>query len=404
MDGDIWDKYYRLKQNPFVVKAVEKGGIVPLTTFYGRTLQIKKLKSHIETNERSLTLIVGDPGVGKTSFVNVVRQKDLTEYFTPRKEIDCQRDFDSSKFMINILDTIYETLDQMENKEKYQTVYDFIKRTGHFNNESGKQLSLQSHSYLKALLEKITKKVKESGFKGIILHFNNLENFVIDDDTKFKNFLMGIRDVLLLDNCHFVFVGNREASDCFNANQKVKTIVTDLMKLPPLSENDIKTIVKKRLEVFRIGDVKYLEPVTEDTIEFLYKLHSGNIREILTALDYAVKNADKIKSLGKQINESMTKTILKKVVEEDSKELTPRTYEVLKYMIKKGNATNSEITKELEIHAQNTSTYIKELLEAGFIGLEKKTGKMKIYVPKNKSLWYTIEPDKGTQYSLNSFG
>ena len=60
--------------------------------------------------------------------------------------------------------------------------------------------------------------------------------------------------------------------------------------------------------------------------------------------------------------------------------------------------------KELEIHAQNTSTYIKELLEAGFIGLEKKTGKMKIYVPKNKSLWYTIEPDKGTQYSLNSFG
>ncbi len=80
---DIWE-LYGVRSNPFSTAPIlVKGGIIPLECFIGRHEQIKQLGKIFGSKGGSQTLVYGDVGVGKTSFVNAVRHHAVEKgYFT----------------------------------------------------------------------------------------------------------------------------------------------------------------------------------------------------------------------------------------------------------------------------------------------------------------------------------
>ena len=101
---NIWE-LYGVKENPFATSPLlVKGGIIPLDSFVGRADEIKRLTKIIGSRGGSRTLVYGDVGVGKTTFVNVIRSHAYEKgFFTPFKEIAVQEDWSPMEFILNTL-------------------------------------------------------------------------------------------------------------------------------------------------------------------------------------------------------------------------------------------------------------------------------------------------------------
>ena len=73
--SDIWE-LYGLKENPFSTNPLlVLGGVIPITCFLGREKELERITKQFRSKGGSRTLIIGDFGVGKTSFVNFARYK-----------------------------------------------------------------------------------------------------------------------------------------------------------------------------------------------------------------------------------------------------------------------------------------------------------------------------------------
>src|SRR3989344_5268458 len=71
--GSVWAKY-GLRESPYSTSPIRILSILPIEkVFCGRTEDVKKLKRIITSKNSTRTLIIGDFGVGKTTFVNYVR-------------------------------------------------------------------------------------------------------------------------------------------------------------------------------------------------------------------------------------------------------------------------------------------------------------------------------------------
>ena len=80
---DVWE-LYGVHSDPFSTAPIlVKGGVIPLDCFVGRDEQIKQLGKIFGSRGGSRILISGDVGVGKTSFVNIVRRHAIDMGFFP---------------------------------------------------------------------------------------------------------------------------------------------------------------------------------------------------------------------------------------------------------------------------------------------------------------------------------
>ncbi len=121
---DIWE-LYGVRSNPFSTAPIlVKGGIIPLECFIGRQEQTKQLGKILGSKGGSRSLVFGDIGVGKTSFVNVVRAYAVAKgYFTPFKEIALQSDWTPDDFILNTFAGIFATLQLMKIKPVSDETY-----------------------------------------------------------------------------------------------------------------------------------------------------------------------------------------------------------------------------------------------------------------------------------------
>ncbi|MBI4162545.1 MAG: hypothetical protein HY513_02585 [Candidatus Aenigmarchaeota archaeon] len=102
--NNIWE-LYGVKQDPFTTSPIlAKGGTLPIGCFVGRLENVNRLGRIIGSKGGSRTLVYGDIGVGKTTFVNVVRAHSIEKgFFTPFKEIAIQGEWTSDDFVLNTL-------------------------------------------------------------------------------------------------------------------------------------------------------------------------------------------------------------------------------------------------------------------------------------------------------------
>ncbi len=391
-----WRKY-GLEDNPyFHAPLTIEGGSIPITSFVGRDKEKAKIKKIIALGSDVRCLVLGDPGVGKTSLVNFVRDQASKEgFFTPIKEIELNRLMSGNEFIILTISSIYEEIKRRgmdlgtDWKNKLEALYE-LTQYGELSHDIANITQLNRYK-LMDLFKNLVNTIVHPRFKAIILHFDNLDN--IDDTIGLADLIGDIRDFLLTKNVIFIFVGDKALQQIVNFKIRVGQIfLTTPIEVPPLLLTDINKVMKERIEKLSIPTLSIVSPHTEEAVEVLFRLHQGNLREILNSLTSCVRSLP-ASNTPIIITEDILKDVLfNKVNELYVSKLTPVEKDILLKMISAPYITPTELAKETGKSIQNISSkYIPYFINLGAVRLKNVDGRNKFYEITPQIKWWKLQ-------------
>jgi len=388
---------YNLKCTPyFITPLTIDEGIIDLSNFVGRDLEREKLKAIIGQGAVRC-LVVGDPGVGKTSLVNFVRERaSKDQYFTPQKEIEINRLVSCNEFIILTLSAVYEEVIRKgiklshELTDDLEALYSLTQLVEFSNNQTS--ISHLNYNKLLSLYKKTIKEIINPRFKGIILHYDNFDNVKNPEDIyklfgEIRDLLYSSQDVI------FFFVGNRFLPRLVSLQPRVRQVfLMPALEVSALTLEDTKKILEKRINNLKIGESKPVSPHTNKAIEVLFKLHNGNLREILNSLSNCVLELPPTNS-PIQIDDFLVRDLLFKKVESlYLSKLTEVEKKILFSVIDKGLVTPSEIADLNKISRQNISSkYLPKLEKIGTIEFRGKEGRNVFYEINEAIKWWKLK-------------
>lgn len=411
---DIWE-LYGVKENPFSTSPLlVVGGSIPIDSFVGRGEFIKRLGKIVGSRGGSRMFIYGDIGVGKTSFVNVVRSSAYEKgFFTHFKEITTQDKWSADEFILNTLSAIYSTLKLLKEKPvdneiylKLESLFEIGKKTisagvsvAGFGGNYGEERTTDTLSSfsLQNFFAEIIENINKNTGKETIIHYNNLE---LVTEKKIRYLFENLRDFFQTKGVHFIFIGNLTAYSILQSVPRFSSILNDTpIHIEPLSFEEVKEIIKKRFESLRIDKAyNIIIPYGEDCLKAVYDLMGGNIRDILNSLQTAVFYATEESPII--LDRNKLARVLKEILEKRYlNHLTPKPREVLNEIIKHEEVTNKALSDKLKIPRSNISSYIKDLESSGCVYLRRKNGKDKFWKADPKIKWSLLK--ENAQQTLN---
>jgi len=407
----IWE-LYGLKANPFsTAPLLLEGGSISLDTFVGRLKELKRISTLFKVGN-SRIVVSGEMGVGKTTFVNYARRTAIRElnFFTPIREIDVQPEWNSDDLIMNTLAMIYITIERKPNikisetiKKKLAYLFNMLEiseTSGSFNIMGtgfgvGKTTTTTrpriTTTFLRDLFDKVIKELKEQGYKKVVLHYNNLENL---EQQRLINLFSRIRDFLQNEDVHFIFVGDVTVPSSLEKIPKVSSIFSDSpILLQSFRLEEIKAILGKRIGSLKIEGMRVQMPYEESAIRELNSLYKGNIRAILNSLSTAIMELINI-TKGKPLvlTAERLRVILKNVLKERYlSKMSPIDLQVLKVILKQGEATNKSLANRLNKRPQNISKNLSKLQKLNAIYEKKKVGAEKYFWVTPQIEWLKFE-------------
>jgi len=291
------------------------GGNIPIDSFVGRREELKRLYDQFESRVGTRTIVIGDTGVGKTSFVNYALYSIKDKYFIP-KPINVLGEWKSEDFLINTLVVIANEIKKEGNEGIDDDILKKLESVTELNRvnmeshgiqlpfalgglNSGKGTSNPEntpYTSLEELFKLIITQIFTKQDKETIIVYDNLENllnYVNPKEylAKIKQIFNDIRDTFQeIPNAHFVLIGNSDIDDVIQQEEmhRVYTTFTEPIYLKPMKLNEISEILKNRLEFLKPGEGMQ-KPYDDEVLATLYDVYDGNIRDILKRLDTAVR-------------------------------------------------------------------------------------------------------------------
>ncbi|NQU78385.1 hypothetical protein HQ545_01315 [Candidatus Woesearchaeota archaeon] len=392
--SSIWVKY-GLKETPFSTAPLRLFGTLPIEkVFADREDDLKVLGKRINSANSTRSIIVGEPGVGKTSFGNYLRwllcikKKTDKKYITPPIEIKLQNDWNAKQFLRSTLAAIYngsKIFDWDEKGIKIKAMAELksllkaskqksgggnIQVLGSGGGVSyGESLSLPQDiaiEVLEDLFLKIFRELREQNL-SLILQYNNIENM---DAESLSNLLKSVRDFIQIDGLHTLFSGSAESISAFEIHPQVRSVFSDPIVLEPLSAEQVISVLEKRCEALKVTDGNYIRPFKNESVIFLHKMLNGNIRFIFKLLD------DVTTRMQSAAPCKITVEDIQYYGSQKSKEyvanLTPNEKKVLFALFDKGELSLTELSDETKIAQSNLSTNeIKSLKAKGYVATYK---------------------------------
>ena len=333
----VWSKY-GLRESPFTTIPTRLLGILPIGKETERLIKI------LISSNTTRTVVLGDFGVGKTTFVNYVkwrlclRNKSKSEFVTTPVEIKIQPQWDAEKFLLSTLSSVYNasiifkwedegiTLQSLKKIEEYVTigtqrgVQGTVGVFGGGYSETKSVPSTISPEVYESLLNSLCLELRERG-KQLIISYDNMENIKRDE---LADFFRTIKDYIQIEGLHTIFIGPPTCLSALEKYPQVHTVFTQPIILESLTEENVLDVLRKRCEALKFQQGNYIPPYDDSTVRKTYQ-KLNNIRftfKILEDTTFATESQAPCKITMNEIiavQEKEKKEILSKLSNQESK-------------------------------------------------------------------------------------
>ncbi len=384
---NMWAKY-GLRDSPYTTKALSLAGTLDINKlFYGREEELDSIGKRVFSTNNSKTAILGEVGVGKTTFANylrwlLARKKKIIEskFLTTVEEIKIQENWDMPKFLRETLFSIYNSSKIFKWEEEgiklnmlrtigenlgsyYQKIIEFKEDSVKF--EKGKNIinSDIPSELLQNWFSELCREIRGYN-KKLIFHYNNLENM---PEERIGRFLMSIKEIIQIEGTHWLFLGPHNIVSAIENTPQIHSIFNEHILLNPLSEKEVLQILKIRCNFLKIEHGDYFQPYDEKTVLELYRRLNGNIRFIFKLLeDTAYSMPPPCKVTIQEVN-----YIQEKEKNKIMGSLTSNQQKIISLLIERGEVSMSDLSEGVGILQTNLPKEIKELQKKALINIRK---------------------------------
>jgi intracellular sulfur oxidation DsrE/DsrF family protein len=361
-----------------------------LELFVGHSQQIKFLSDLL--SNKSVIILEGEIGVGKTSMGNYVRHSK-EDFFSPLLEVPCKPKWDNDTFMGIVLaaivkeiigkDFVHKKIKKNKLIQELNEKFSDIKLASLGITGAGFGFSTSSSisrstiinqtiliHYLMSVGELLQKTYNRA--TPMIIQVNNLDiayGFEKDDLILFFN---DIRDTLQIPYISWVICGNEGLGNFIQKNiPRVGQITNSVVTVDPLSFGEILKAFELRIKK---NQMKGRLPIEENLLKYIYDISNGSFREILNIV---------YQLLVKYYNEPLVKVItmeharfffndLEKHRVERLKKSSIQ-YPVFQAILSHPGITQSELSKLVKKQQANVSRVTRELEADGYITIKRKS-------------------------------
>jgi MarR family len=311
---NLWH-LYNLRESPYFQQDLQAGGQAryPIQLFVGREREARRLLSVIGGAPSSRQTIEGPPGFGKTTLAQYVKsQAAEAGYLTYPDPVSAAGADTADTLLVRILSYVHDALASQAGEAVLQepavdtarrvvldTKVRDIKVAGSFAGFGfDREVSRRTepavfHSGLLTippLLRDLSDVARKHGFGGIVVHLNNLENLVSDQErTRAGAVLRDLRDIFLFEGFHFLLVGTSDAVRAIvSPHPQLRSVFGIGRALEPLDDDEFQALLARRYSFLRVNpDREVRPPVAHAGARELYRVYRGDIRGTLRALDAA---------------------------------------------------------------------------------------------------------------------
>jgi hypothetical protein len=410
LSQNIWGRYGFLG-NPFDTGALSASAdaLLPIAqAIVGREMESpesRMLLGIARSAGGGRAVVEGEIGVGKTTFVNYHRYlwevEAQDKLLTPATEITLTSDHSVSSVIGNIIGAILGKIVLLRG-ERY--VHDrpllhelfllnrvFIHRSievqasvfgfgGGLGRTTQATVPEPSEVQLLAYLRDLMGEVKQLGYKGLFLHFDNLELLSLRNPERTRLLFEELRDTLQTPDIYFVFVGQKGFfSEVISPSERVRSVFSGFpIFVPPLTQPQVLEVVHKRYQLLAAHPERFIRPIGDDLLDYLYGLYNGKLRFIMDAVTSIVTSFPH--AVAETVDAEAAKSLLAQLVLERLKrELTRREGEILREAVRLGTFTNAAIARALTLKPPNVTKYLNTLLERRFIYPHHREGRQIFY-------------------------
>ena len=317
--ASIWTAY-GLSDDPFFQMPLEPrtdtAAKRPTTLHVGRERELQTIVSRIVSDGTSRSLVHGDAGVGKTSFISKLKttladQRVLMHaepvrvvaYMTPRH------------FMAEILKVLLQMratqtasdgwLSRQVGAARAETAFWTRLRRLIIGEDAaaiGASVGVLGGQYEPvrlagdvaelSLFDEVRQALEYLARRGacrVLLHVNNLEALAGARMESAARLLQQVRDVFLAPHGHWLFVGTSDIeAGIFRAHSQVSSIIPPSTHLGPLAPAEVAELLRRRYAHLQRGR-RLVEPLAADDAGALYARYRGDLRRFLTLASEGVR-------------------------------------------------------------------------------------------------------------------
>lgn len=408
--ASLWHAF-NLREGPFFQETLagtaDRG--YPAELFVGRKAETERMLRTLAGGRSSRQTVAGDPGVGKTTLAQHVKQRAAsTGYLSYPEPVSLGAADSTDRLLERLLTYVYDTLlshdtgGKISNLEAMQNTRHLVRAVR--SRAMGAELSVlgtgggfsvdnQYHvppvsAALAAtpLLRELAALAREKlGAQGIIVHMNNLENVTPAGRDKAALILRDVRDLLLYPGYHFILVGTADAlTAIIGAHAQVRSVFGITQPLEPLSLAEVNELLERRYKYLRLNSRKPpIAPVERAAVAEVYELFRGDLRGTLRALEQA---AERLAGYGDPATAPMSAPDIRRILGPlylaELGHAVPQSAARMLLAMKKFSERSfmqKELMKQLQLPQSTLSENLQALQRQGYVEASGREGRAIVY-------------------------